>query len=72
MDVCKLCLPALYYKIYEQLINKEILKICTPKDVILHLSRFYKLKIQDNWTISEIPKNSRKIIEKFDLKLHIT
>ncbi len=62
----------LYYKIYEQLINKDILKNCTPKDVILHLSRIYKLKIQGNWALSEIPKKSRKIIEKLDLKLHIT
>lgn len=62
----------LYYKIYELLINKDLLKKCSPKDVIIHLSRIYKLNIEGKWTLSEIPKKSRKIIEKLDIKLHIT
>lgn len=62
----------LYYKIYELLINKDILKNCTPRDVILHLSRIYKLKIEGKWILSEIPKKTRKIIEKLDLTVHIT
>jgi transposase len=62
----------LYYKIYELLINKDLLTNCSPKDVILHLSRIYKLKIERKWILSEIPKKSRKIIEKLDLTLHIT
>src|SRR5574341_57235 len=62
----------LYYKIYELLINKDILANCSPKDAILHLSRIYKLKIERKWILSEIPKKSRKIIEKLDLTLHIT
>jgi transposase len=62
----------LYYKIYELLINKDLLKNCSPKDVILHLSRIYKLKIEKKWILSEIPKKSRKIIEKLDFTVHIT
>lgn len=62
----------LYYKIYELLINKDFLANCSPKDVILHLSRIYKLKIEGKWILSEIPKRSRKIIEKLDFTLHIT
>ncbi len=54
----------LYYKIYELLINKDLLTNCSPKDVILYLSRIYKLKIEGKWILSEIPKKSRKIIEK--------
>jgi transposase len=62
----------LYYKIYELLINKDLLTNLSPKDVILHLSRIYKLKIEGKWILSEIPKKSRKIIEKLDLTVHIT
>ncbi|MDP2750360.1 MAG: transposase [Nanoarchaeota archaeon] len=62
----------LYYKIYELLINKDLLANCSPKDVILHLSRIYKLKIEGKWILSEIPKKSRKIIEKLDFTVHIT
>jgi transposase len=62
----------LYYKIYELLINKDLLTNFSPKDVILHLSRIYKLKIEGKWILSEIPKKSRKIIEKLDLTVHIT
>jgi hypothetical protein len=62
----------LYYKIYELLINKDLLANCSSKDVILHLSRIYKLKIEGKWILSEIPKKSRKIIEKLYLTVHIT
>ena len=62
----------LYYKIYELLVNKDLLTNCSPKDVILHLSRIYKLKIEGKWILSEIPKKSRKIIQKLDLTVHIT
>jgi len=62
----------LYYKIYELLINKDLLTNLSPKDVILHLSRIYKLKIEGKWILSEIPKKSRKIIQKLDLTVHIT
>lgn len=62
----------LYYKIYELLVNKDLLTNCSPKDVILHLSRIYKLKIEGKWILSEIPKKSRKIIEKLDLTVPIT
>lgn len=62
----------LYYKIYELLINKDLLANCSPKDIILHLSRIYKLKIEGKWILSEIPKKSRKIIEKLDFTVHIT
>jgi len=62
----------LYYKIYKLLINKDLLTNCSPKDVIIHLSRIYKLNIEGKWVLSEIPKKTRKIIEKLDLTLHIT
>jgi transposase len=58
-----------YYRIYRLLVDNELLKKYSPKDVILHLSRIYKLKIQDQWETSEIPKKSRQIIEKLNLPI---
>jgi transposase len=62
----------LYYKIYEVLLSKGLLKRFTPKEVILHLSRIYKLKIGEKWMLSEIPKKSGMLVEKLGLDLHIT
>lgn len=62
----------LYYKLYRILTEKDLLEKFSPKDVILHLSRIYKLKIADKWMLSEIPKASRTLIEKLQVELHIT
>lgn len=62
----------LYYKSYEVLLSEDLLKRFTPKDVILHLSRIYKVKIGEKWMLSEIPKKSRMLGEKLGLDLHIT
>jgi len=71
-DYIIIYLSNLGYKIYELLINKDLLANCSPKDVILHLSRIYKLRIEGKWILSEIPKKSRKILEKLDFAVHIT
>ncbi|MCS4541939.1 MAG: hypothetical protein HY929_06435 [Euryarchaeota archaeon] len=60
----------LYYRIYRLLIDKSLLNNYSPNDVLIHLSRIHKLKIEEKWLTSEIPKKTRKIIEK--LNLHIT
>lgn len=62
----------LYYKVYALLMSKNLLNNCSPKDVILHLSRVYKLKIGDNWVLSEVPKKSRLLIEKLGIENVIT
>lgn len=62
----------LYYKIYRLLADHSLLKKYTPRDVLIHLSRFYKLKIGDEWINSEIPKDTRKILENLELSLPIT
>lgn len=62
----------LYYKVYALLISKDLLKKYSPKDVILHLSRVFKVKLGDEWVCSEIPKKSRIVIEKLGLEDHIT
>jgi hypothetical protein len=62
----------LYYKVYALLMSKDLLNNCSPKDVILHLSRVYKVKIGDEWMLSEVPKKSRLLIEKLSIEKTIT
>ena len=62
----------LYYKVYALLMSKDLLNNCSPKDVILHLSRVYKVKIGDDWVRSEVPKKSRLLIEKLGIEKTIT
>lgn len=53
-----------YYRLYGVLVDNKLLKKYSVKDVLLNLSRIYKLRIQDKWVTSEIPKKSREIMEK--------
>lgn len=62
----------LYYKVYGLLISRDALSKYSPKDVILHLSRVFNVKIGDNWVASEIPKKTRLLIEKLEIDLNIT
>ncbi len=62
----------LYYKIYGLLVYKDALSKYSPRDVILHLSRIFHVKIGNNWIVSEIPKKTRLLIEKMEIDLNIT
>lgn len=59
-----------YYKIYHLLIKHGILNKYSVFDVVMHLSRFRKVRVSAHWIDLEIPKQSRKLIEK--IKLPIT
>jgi len=59
-----------YYRVYKLLSDNNLLKKYSPKDVLIHLSRVKKLKVQKEWITSEIPKKTRLINEK--LNIHIT
>jgi len=59
-----------YYRLYKLLSDNDLLKKYSPKDLLIHLSRVKKLKVQKEWITSEIPKKTRLINEK--LKIHIT
>lgn len=62
----------LYYKVYALLMKNNLLNKYSPKDIILHLSRIFKIKIGDHWRLSEIPKKSRVLSEKLGIEMHIT
>ena len=60
----------LYYKIYMLLKENNLLKSTTPQDLLLRLSRIYKLKINDEWITSEITAKTSSMLTK--LKITVT
>ncbi len=61
-----------YYRIYDLLLRCDVLDKYFPGDVIMHLSRVFKLKIGDQWMLSEIPKLSRILADKLKIQISIT
>ncbi len=59
----------LHYRIYNILRKKDMLRKYSPRDVLDHLQRVSKLKIGDEWKISEIPKKSRDIIDELGIPI---
>jgi hypothetical protein len=59
-----------YYKIYQRLVEKNILSEYTPSDLLLLLSKYRKTKFSTHWISLEIPKKTKKLIQR--LSLHIT
>jgi len=62
----------MYYRIYRQLIENNLLRKYSPKDVLIHLARVYKIRIDNEWLTSEVPRKTRSIIEKLNIQKHIT
>ncbi len=60
-----------YYKVYRRLVEVNLIKKFSPTDIIIHLSRIRKLKVEAEWVISEIPKTSRKLLAKLGIELRI-
>lgn len=59
----------LYSKILNTLREKELLEKYSVKDVLMHFSKIYKINTNNGEIISEVPKQSRLLLEK--LGLHI-
>lgn len=57
------------YRIYVNLRNAKLLKKYSVADVMDYFSGITKLRINDNWTLAEIPKKSRILAEKLDFKI---
>jgi len=58
-----------YYKIYHQLIKKDLLSRYSPLDVMLILSKYRRVKISEKWIELEIPKQTRTLMEKLNLPI---
>lgn len=59
----------LHSKIQNLLREKDLLKKYSVIDVLLHLSKVYKIKINNQYVLSEIPKQVRLIIEKLNIPI---
>jgi transposase len=53
----------MYFRIYKQLLEKQMLKKYAPKDILLFLEHIKKMKINDKWLQAEITKKSQTIID---------
>jgi transposase len=62
----------LYYRFYDLLLQCDVLDKYSPRDVILHLSRVFKLRIGEKWVLSEVPKSSKILMEKLKIQISIT
>ena len=60
----------LYYRIYKELIGRKLINNYAPVEILEYLDRVTKIKINNQWATAEIPKVSRKILDKLDF--HIT
>lgn len=58
-----------YIQIQNLLREKDMLKKYSVSNILLQLSKFYKIKINDKEITSEIPKQTRLIIEKLDIPI---
>ena len=61
----------MYYLIYGILTSKELLSHYSPKDILMHFSKVYKVRVADRETISEIPKTTRLLAEKMGFELDL-
>ncbi|GHT91867.1 hypothetical protein FACS1894122_04910 [Alphaproteobacteria bacterium] len=53
-----------YYRLYSKLREKKLLTKISPKDVTEWAMSIYKLKINGQWHISEIPRKLKDIFTK--------
>lgn len=53
-----------YYRLYQRLVERDLIKKYSPKDIIMHLDTVKKVKINDNWMDAEIPTNSKNTLLK--------
>lgn len=58
-----------YYRLYQRLMDKDLLKKYSPKDLLLYFSQVKKVKIQDQWKVAEIPKKIEALIKKYDIPI---
>jgi len=58
-----------YYRLYQRLMDKELLKKYSPKDLLLYFSQVKKIKIQDEWKVAETPQKVEALIKKYDIPI---
>lgn len=56
-----------HYKIYQLLVQHNLLSKYSPKDILMRLAEVKKLKINGEWHISDISTSSKKIFKKLSI-----
>lgn len=58
-----------YYKIYHLLVEKALLSRYSVLDVLLYLSKYRKVRVSTHWLGLEIPKQTKRLIEKLNIPI---
>ena len=58
-----------YYRLYKRLMQHNLLKKYSPKDILMHLNTIKRVKINQKWVIAEIPTKSKTILEKLEIPI---
>ena len=58
-----------YYRLYKRLLQHNLLKNYSPKDILMHLNTIKRVKINQKWVIAEIPTKSKTILEKLEIPI---
>jgi len=58
-----------YYRLYKRLMQHDLLKKYSPKDILMHLNTIKRVKIDQKWVIAEIPTKSKNILEKLEIPI---
>lgn len=58
-----------YYRLYKRLIQHNLLKKHSPKDILTHLKTIKKVKINDTWLTAEIPSKSKAVLLKAEIPM---
>lgn len=56
-----------YCKLYRLLKNAELLSSFSPKDIVELSKKIYKIRIRDNWVLSETTKKVDSLFKKLDI-----
>jgi transposase len=58
-----------YYRLYKRLLQHNLLKKYSPKDILMHLNTIKRVKINQKWVFAEIPTKSKNILEKLEIPI---
>ena len=58
-----------YYRLYKRLIQYNLLRKFSPKDILMHLNTIKRVYINENWVIAEIPTKSKGILQKIQIPI---
>lgn len=59
----------MYYKLLNLIKSKDMISKISPSDLLLRLSKIHKIKINDEWYLSEINAKSAKMLDKLGISI---